>query len=93
MEKLVHFKTKYKIKFWWLVDSPLSTFFCLFASKLWEGGRDSQTIFGLSVSTVRVLSTLIGDEDTQTSNLFQLFALRGGGDAYNCSHALAFSQP
>ena len=47
--------------YWWLVESHLSGYFCLFAPKFWEGDGDLN-----AVNAVGVVSTLIGCGDTWT---------------------------
>ena len=61
--KLVIYDSFY---YWWLLESQLSGCFCLFAPKLWEWGRDLWMIFCQSVSTVWIVSTLIGGGETET---------------------------
>ena len=73
-----------------IFESHLSDYFCPFAPKLWEGGGDLQMIFYQSISTVWVVSTLIGGGDTQTLTLViesELFVLRSGWDAFTPQRA------
>ena len=74
------------------LKSHISRRFCLFATKFWEGGRELQMTFCLSVSRA---STLMSGGNTNLNlypNLCALFAHRGGRDAKTlllCSHALS----
>ena len=75
--------------------SHLSGCFFPFGHKLWEGGRDLQMIFCLSVSAVWVVRIRWGGGDTWTltakSNSFELFAPQVSGDNKtlpSCAHPL-----
>ena len=73
-------------------ENHLNGCFCLFAPKLWEGGRDLWMIFCLSVRAVWVVSTVICGGDTQTlTTMIEFIRTFVHSETVVVYHALAFS--